>query len=413
MSKKVAPGHSTSRAGGRAFYQTVLVSSVLLVSGGIPRAQETMMADGMDSMFSVEEPAPDYMKNAARLAVGERRDFSLPEFWPQNQPLPNSVNNCLRCHISVGGTYSVCVGDFASSTHDRERLSCDMCHGGDTTDDEFSHSRGGYIGTHPTESGERCTDCHWVPARIFKASPHYINEYNWEYPSCYTCHSEHAVGKGGFPMADACTDCHGARATAMSGEGESAIIWKGPANGTYGNSISITLLAGGPNVDLSIEHETAEDGTEITIHLETNSSGEPISFAEDVIYMISSSPELVSVIYCEEGDGYLGEDVVEPTPRFTLDGGTGYEGEYPNYIELIEAHDSLWNSLRVWNKRREGAPTALDETIVDLRKRSMALIHASELEPDPGEVEAVVNRMRLVKEQVDGFLHDENRRDTQ
>lgn len=413
MSTRGAPGHFAPGGAGRACFHTLLVFGVLLAAGGIAGAQDPMMGDGMDSMFSIEEPAPDYMKNAARLAVGQLREYSLPEFWPEGQPFPNSVNNCLRCHISVGGTYSVCVDAFATSTHDRERLSCDMCHGGDTTDDEFSHSRGGYIGTHPTKSGERCTDCHWASAKILKAGPHYSSEYNWEYPSCYTCHGEHAVGKGEFPMADACTDCHGSKAAATSGEGESAIIWRGPSNGAYGNDISIALLAGGPNTDLSIEHEKSEEGTEITIHLETNSKGEPISLAEDVIYMISGSPDLVPVIYCEEGDGYLGEDVVEPTPRFTLEGGTGYEGEYPNYIELIEAHDALWTSLRVWNKGSEGDTAVLDETIVDLRKRSMALVHASELEPDPGEVEAVVNRMKLVKEQIDGFLHNENGRDTQ
>lgn len=358
-----------------------------------------------DGMAEEEDPSAKYLEGSNRLALGERRAFAVPDYWPKDLKPPNRRNNCLLCHLAVGGTYTQCTLDFAESRHDRERLSCDMCHGGDTTNDESSHT-GTYIGTHPGESVARCTDCHWVSARIFEASPHYKAEYDWRFPRCYECHGEHAIGKGEIAMADACTSCHGARAVGQTGEGESAIIWKSPIEGDIGNEISITLQAGAPNAELSIEHHLNGEAAELIVHLATDGTGKSISLAEEIIEEISMSEDLLYVIYCEEGDGYLGEDIVEPTPRFTLEGGADFDVEYPEYSELIRATDAFWASLAQLNEQPDRVPPDFEEAVTVVKKRIMALAHASPKVPDPDEVESVVNSTRNLKERIDEFLQD-------
>lgn len=359
---------------------------------------------GQDPAMGGEEAEIDYFGNAGRLAIGQLRHIELPDIWPPGREVPNSKNNCLRCHLLVGGSYTYSAIDFAGSRHDEESLSCDMCHGGDTTDDEYSHARSGYIGTHPGFNRERCVDCHFVSAKIFESSIHHKEEYDWQFPRCYECHGEHAVGKGEILMADACTSCHGAKATKTSGEGESAIIWKSPLNGSLGNAISITMLAGEANQELSIEADVRDDGTDLVVYLETDSDGNPISLAEEVMYEISMDPEFLHVIYCEEGDGYLGEDVAQPEAKFFLEGGEDYGVKYPNYVELINADDIFWESLRRLREHKGEVPSRLNGHVTVLKKRFMELIHGSPKEPDPNEIAALINATQRLKEEVDTFL---------
>lgn len=397
----------------------LVVLALLLAQDGTALAQEDTTDDmdwgmdwgqeaGLDPALGGEDSEPDYMGNAKRLAVGQLREITLPELWPPGLKVPNIKNNCLRCHLEVGGSYTFAVVDFAESTHDVQRLSCDMCHGGDTNDDVYSHARAGYIGTHPGQSRERCVDCHWISAKIFEDSGHFKEEYDWRFPRCYECHNEHAIGKGEILIADACTSCHGERASAESGEGESAIIWKGPSNGSYGNSISITLVADGANQDLSIEHRPKDVGADLIVHLETDGDGNPISLAEDVIFEVSNDQDLLHVIYCEEGDGYLGEDVAQPTAAFNLEGGSDYDVKYPDYVELVEADDALWDSLLLLREARHRTPADLDKAIVALKKRMMEWFHASPEKLDPEEAGVVVRETKRIVEWIDEFVNGPN-----
>ena len=331
-------------------------------------------------------------------------EFRLPEFWPKDLRPPNRKTTCVRCHMEVGGVYSDAVVHFAGSTHDFMGLSCNACHGGETSDDEYAHARGGYAGTHPGDLGKKCTACHSGAADIFNKSVHFQEKFNWRYPTCYKCHGDHAIGRGDTVIASACTECHGAKATASIGSGESEIIWKSRTEGAHGNRVSITVLAEGENQRLSAEHRTSDGGTDIVIHLATDDQGKPTSLAEDVIAMITGERELFHIIYCEEGNGALGEGLVEPTPKFTLAGGADFDAELPAYGDLIRANDSLRSSLRALNKRRDERPPGIVAAIAALRKNTMELAHGVPGTPDPAQVKSVVDETKRLKKAIDSLL---------
>ena len=205
-------------------------------------------------------------------------------------------------------------------------------------------------------------------------------------------------------MANACNECHGAKATASVGSGESEIIWKSRTEGAHGNTVSIAMLAEGENQSLSVEHRLVEDGTDIIIHLATDDQGKPSSLAEDIIAMITSEKELFHIIYCEEGDGALGEGLVEPTPKFSLEGGADFDTELPAYADLIRANDALRASLKTLNMRRDERPPELVTAIAALRKKTMELAHGAPEKPDTGRVKPVVDETKRLKKEIDSFL---------
>ena len=205
-------------------------------------------------------------------------------------------------------------------------------------------------------------------------------------------------------MANACTECHGTKATASIGSGESEIIWKSRTEGAHGNNVSIAMLAEGENQPLSVEHRVVDDGTDIIIHLATDHQGKPTSRAEDVIAMITSEKGLFHIIYCEEGDGALGEGLVEPTPKFSLDGGADFDAELPAYADLIRANDALHASLRTLNMRRDERPPELVTAIAALRKNTMELAHGVPEKPDPAQLKSVVEETKRLKKEIDSFL---------
>ena len=330
--------------------------------------------------------------------------FSLPESWPKELQPPNRLTNCVRCHMGVGGVYSDPVIHFAGSTHDFMGLSCNACHGGDTSEDEYAHAKGAYAGTHPGDLRRNCTACHSAAAEVFRKSGHFQEKFNWRYPTCYKCHGDHAIGRGDAVMANACTECHGTKATASIGSGESEIIWKSRTEGAHGNTVSIAMLAEGENQPLSVEHRVVDDGTDIIIHLATDHQGKPTSRAEDVIAMITSEKGLFHIIYCEEGDGALGEGLVEPTPKFSLEGGADFDAELPAYSELMRANDALHASLRTLNMRRDERPPELVTAIAALRKNTMELAHGVPEKPNPAQLKSVVEETKRLKKEIDSFL---------
>lgn len=331
-------------------------------------------------------------------------EFSLPEAWPKGLSPPNRETNCVRCHMGVGGVYSDAVVHFAGSTHDFMGLSCDACHGGDTSDDEYAHARRGYVGTHPGDLRKNCTTCHSAVAEVFSKSVHFQEKFDWRYPTCYKCHGNHAIGRGDTVFASACTECHGARATASVGSGESEIIWKSRTEGAHGNRVSISMLAESANQPLSVDHRTSDGTTDIVIHLATDDQGKPTSLAEDVIAMITGERGLFHIIYCEEGDGALGEGLVEPTQKFALAGGADFDAKLPAYGDLVRANDALRGSLRALNKQRDERPPELVSAIAALRSNTMELAHGVPEKPDPAQVKSVVEETERLKEKIDSFL---------
>jgi hypothetical protein len=162
--------------------------------------------------------------------------LKLPKWWKAGDPLPGEKSNCVRCHLNAGRELTVPVRDFARSVHDRAKLSCNDCHGGDTEHDATAHEHEkGFIGTKMSAHMTACASCHGTEANAFRKSKHYWDlkkSINRDYPVCVDCHGNHDIGKppADFAMTTVCTDCHKNFATrwpalaAVTGENDK--LWK-------------------------------------------------------------------------------------------------------------------------------------------------------------------------------------------
>jgi hypothetical protein len=154
----------------------------------------------------------------ARLSSAERESdepqFKFPAWWKAGDPLPAEKSNCVRCHLNAGRELTVPLRDFARSVHDRAKLSCNDCHGGDTEHDATAHEHDkGFIGTKMSAHMAACASCHGPEANSFRKSKHYWDlkkSINREYPVCVDCHGNHDIGKppAEFALTNVCTDCH-------------------------------------------------------------------------------------------------------------------------------------------------------------------------------------------------------------
>lgn len=140
--------------------------------------------------------------------------LELPDWWDGGDPLPIEKSNCVRCHLTAGRELTVPVRDFARSAHDRAKLSCNDCHGGNTEDDTKAHEHEfEFIGTKLSSHIAACADCHTDEAEEFRKGPHFWDlskRINRDYPVCIDCHGNHDVGKppAEFSLMNVCTDCH-------------------------------------------------------------------------------------------------------------------------------------------------------------------------------------------------------------
>ena len=78
--------------------------------------------------------------------LGVERDdkpLKLPDWWKAEDPLPFAKTNCVRCHLNAGRELTLPLRDFARSVHDRARMSCNDCHGGNIKDDSREFTVGG------------------------------------------------------------------------------------------------------------------------------------------------------------------------------------------------------------------------------------------------------------------------------
>lgn len=343
------------------------------------------------------------------MAYGERTvlddrgiSFTVPDGWPKDLPLPKVKSNCVRCHIDKGGAISEAVIDYAAGTHDRDDISCHDCHGGLLEDDEKAHDID-FVSGH-TALMNKCIDCHRAQSRVFRRSPHFSETKRWDLPTCSNCHDNHSVGKGDFRMANACTQCHGSVARAVTGIGESQIIWKSRSAGSHGNSIAVTMLAEGKNRALSVEHDLGGPIKELVVHLATDEAGQPTSLAMDVIDAIAMDKQLYYTISSEEGDDALGEDRVKPAGRFMLQGGSDFGDKYPAYREIIEANDTLWGSLALLKRHDWPITDPWRFQLIEVAEPIMKLIHGVPAEPEAAHVDYLARSSLKLKEEIDEFL---------
>ena len=141
-------------------------------------------------------------------------ELALPEWWNPSDPLPNEKPNCVRCHLTAGRELTAAVRDYARSVHDKAKLSCYDCHGGNTEDDATAHEQEfEFIGTKLSAHMNACADCHTDEADAWRKSPHFWDlsqRINRDYPVCLDCHGNHDVGNppADFALMNVCTDCH-------------------------------------------------------------------------------------------------------------------------------------------------------------------------------------------------------------
>ncbi|MBI3466563.1 MAG: hypothetical protein HY000_26415, partial [Planctomycetes bacterium] len=100
--------------------------------------------------------------------------IKLPDWWSPDDPLPVEKTNCVRCHLTAGRELTVPVRDFARSAHDRAKLSCNDCHGGNIDDDAKAHeAEFDFIGTKLSAHMATCAECHVEEAEAFRKGPHF------------------------------------------------------------------------------------------------------------------------------------------------------------------------------------------------------------------------------------------------
>lgn len=149
-----------------------------------------------------------------KAGLADDKPLQRPPGWKADEPLPRANTNCVRCHLTAGRELTAPVRDFARSAHDRARLSCNDCHGGNTDDDTTAHGEShGFIGTKLSSHMAACAECHPHEAQSFKKSKHYWDlskRQNRDYPTCSDCHGNHDVGRppAEFALNNVCTDCH-------------------------------------------------------------------------------------------------------------------------------------------------------------------------------------------------------------
>src|SRR5688572_11280100 len=114
--------------------------------------------------------------------------LKLPAGWRADDPLPQLKTNCVRCHLTAGRELTAPVREFARSVHDRSRMSCHDCHGGNTHKDEAAHEpEHDFIGTKLSAHMTACADCHNREAQAVAASKHHwdlAKRINRDYPVC-------------------------------------------------------------------------------------------------------------------------------------------------------------------------------------------------------------------------------------
>lgn len=129
-------------------------------------------------------------------------------------------NNCVSCHSNITEPLRMSAHYFEwlGSSHEKNNIACEQCHGGDPA---ATTARGGHQGVfraafpqstlHPKNLPETCSKCHIELVAAFTKSQHFQMLWdNSSAPSCTTCHQHMATTVIYWPpqTAELCAVCH-------------------------------------------------------------------------------------------------------------------------------------------------------------------------------------------------------------
>jgi Cytochrome c554 and c-prime len=142
---------------------------------------------------------------------------------PQGAGQPGAANPCVTCHQGLAAPQAAAhsFSAWRASAHGAT-VTCDRCHGGDTTaTEERAAHRDVYPATdyrsmvHPTRVPVTCGACHQQELGFFIGSRHAGRLQAGAGPSCVTCHGSmavHTLTAAGLDTV--CAACHRAGGTA-------------------------------------------------------------------------------------------------------------------------------------------------------------------------------------------------------
>ena len=129
-------------------------------------------------------------------------------------------NGCVRCHsrLSTPSRLADRFLDWRASRHGDAGITCDKCHGGDSTTRDPARAHAGVSSPsnsvsrlHATKMPATCGGCHTAIVNSFVESKHYsLLRANEGAPSCISCHG-HMTSSVARAPADGhalCTFCH-------------------------------------------------------------------------------------------------------------------------------------------------------------------------------------------------------------
>lgn len=122
-------------------------------------------------------------------------------------------DNCVLCHSKLKDRAGQVVAIFNTSTHAHSGVSCDGCHGGDSSQTEKNSAHANHFVARPDTAAtlEMCGQCHRQPLEFFKGSRHVAARPNAARLDCVECHGVHSIGAASesFRWPQFCAGCHG------------------------------------------------------------------------------------------------------------------------------------------------------------------------------------------------------------
>lgn len=122
-----------------------------------------------------------------------------------------SDDNCSACHRQQKDNTVARI--FQTSTHGRNGIACNRCHGGDASQAEKAKAHADHFIGKPDTAGtlDMCGRCHQKPLDYFKSSKHVAARPNAARLDCVECHGVHAIGaySESFRWTQFCAGCHG------------------------------------------------------------------------------------------------------------------------------------------------------------------------------------------------------------
>ncbi|MDO8520092.1 MAG: multiheme c-type cytochrome [Deltaproteobacteria bacterium] len=137
--------------------------------------------------------------------------LSVPDSW--------AANSCINCHqtISPVSPKAHAFGDWKNSRHAKNGITCEACHGGDSSKKtmpeahrKIANSRHPKSPLYFSQIPETCGACHAAELAAFKKSYHYSElKRTGKGPNCLTCHGSMATKIiAPAEMDRACSLCH-------------------------------------------------------------------------------------------------------------------------------------------------------------------------------------------------------------